>query len=141
VEGPVPVESWDPGGAQAGLTPAALERLLEAARRLDEPRFGLDAKAAGELAPLARHGGGSRPGVDWSAAGEALEDAEVIALVRLFTLAEKTLSGWEAGDASPVIPLATLLKARGSYPRALTAWIRANSDNRFLPYGNLMDRL
>ena len=135
------VESWDPSGARTGLTTDRLDRLLQASRLLDEPRFGLDIQSTGELAPLARHSARSRQGVDWAKAGENLSDDEVIALIRLFTLAESAFSGWEAGDASPVIPLAALLKRRGSYPTDLTAWIRTNSDNRFLPYGNLMDRL
>lgn len=133
------VGSWDPAEERAGLTPEKLERLLDAARRIDEPRFGLDATAAGALAPLARHG--RRPGVDWAEAAEPLPDDDVVALIRLFTLAESRLPGWEGGDASPVIPLARLLKRRGRYPADLTGWIRANSDNRFLPYGSLMDRL
>lgn len=133
------VERWDPAREPAGLTADHVERLVEAARHLDEPRFGLDVDTAAELAPLARH----RPeaGVDWAAAGEGLDDDRVVALIRLFTRAEAALSGWEAGDASPVVPLAAVLKRRGRYPRELTAWIRANSDNRFLPYGNLMNRL
>jgi hypothetical protein len=137
----VAVESWDPGGAASGLTPIKLQRLLRAARQLDEPRFGLDGSTAGELAPQARHGGGTRPGVDWAEAAGALDDDDILALIRLFTLAESALSGWESGAASPVIPLAAVLKRRGSYPPELTAWIKAHSDNRFLPYGNLMDRL
>ena len=40
-----------------------------------------------------------------------------------------------------MIPLVRELKRRGAYPAELTAWIKANTDNRFLPYGNLMDRL
>lgn len=139
------VENWDPNAAKpqggAGqLTPAQLARLLEAACRLDTPRFGLDAGAAGELAPLARHGSDGAA-VDWAAAVQPLGDDDVIALIRLFTLAESALSGWEAGERSPVIPLARELKRRGSYPADLTAWIKANSQNRFLPYGSLMDRL
>jgi hypothetical protein len=135
----VTVERWDPGRPAPRLTEDQVARLVEAARRVDEPRFGLDADAAGELAPLARHRPGD--GVDWAGAALQLNDARIIELIRLFTLAEGTFSGWEAGDASPVVPLARVLKARGSYPSDLTAWIRANSDNRFLPYGNLMDRL
>lgn len=139
------VESWDPSAGQAGggtprVTPATLARLLEAACRLETPRFGLDTSAAGELAPLARHGGAGSD-VDWAAAAESLSDADVVALIRLFTLAESRLTGWESGERSPVIPLARELKRRGSYPAELTAWIKANSDNRFLPYGSLMDRL
>ena len=131
------VESWDPGAARPRLDAANLARLVEAAQHLDEPRFGLDQVTAGRLAPLARHAAGA----DWEAAAHSLEDGDIVALIRLFTLAESALSGWEAGAQSPVVPLAAALKRRGSYPGDLTAWIRAHSDNRFLPYGSLMDRL
>jgi len=132
------VESWDPGAASPRLDDRTIETLLDAAGRLETPRFGLDAGRAGELAPCARHEAGA---CDWAAAARTLRDDDILALIRLFTLAENALSGWEAGDASPVIPLARELRRRGSYPDDLTGWIKANTDNRFLPYGNLMDRL
>lgn len=132
------VESWNPGAAAPRLDERTIATLLDAAARLEAPRFGLDAARAGELAPCARH---EPDGCDWAAAAQALDDADIVALIRLFTLAEAALSGWEAGDASPVIPLARELRRRDRYPDDLTAWIKANTDNRFLPYGNLMDRL
>jgi hypothetical protein len=133
------VESWDPEAGSATLDDAAMARFLGAAGRLEVPRFGLDPAAAGALAPRARH----RPGVstDWAAAAEPLSEDDLVALIRLFTLAESALSGWEAGDTSPVIPLARELKRRGRFAAELNSWIKANTDNRFLPYGNLMDRL
>lgn len=133
------VETWDPSAPPPGLNAANLARLEAAAGRLDEPGFGLDADAAAELARLSRHD--PTAGVDWVAAAEGLENDAVIALIRLFTLAEDVYSAWQAGAASPVVPLAAALRRRGRYPDALTAWIRARSSNRFLPYGSLMDRL
>ena len=132
------VESWDPGAGTARLDQQAIDALLAAAGRLEQDRFGLDAATAGDLARVARHDGAA---CDWAAAAGGLDDDALLALIRLFTLAEGRLSGWEAGDASPVIPLARELKGRGRYPAELTAWIKANTSNRFLPYGNLMDRL
>lgn len=132
------VETWDPRPAPARLSDTDLADFLAAAGRVGEDRFGLDAAAADRLAVLARHDDG---GPDWAAAARGLRDAELVDLVRLFTLAEAAFGNWEAGDASPVIPLAAELKRRGAYPDDLTAWIRANSRNRFLPYGNLMKRL
>lgn len=137
------VESWDPSRPSAALTASILERLLTAAGRdaveSGASGAGLDAEAAAELAPAARHDPAA--GADWAAAAAPLEDGQIIALIRLFTLGEAHWSGWKAGDASPVIPLAAELRRRGSYPADLTTWIRAHSDNRFLPYGNLMARL
>jgi hypothetical protein len=51
------------------------------------------------------------------------------------------LLGFETGPKSPVIALARALRKRGEYPDDLTAWIKVNTDNRFLPHGSLMDRL
>lgn len=130
------VESWDPKAANSRLSDKEIDRFLAAADRLDEPGFGLAENEVNDLAPLARHGS-----ADWAAAGVALGDAKVIALIRLFTLAEAEFALWEAGAKSPVVPLAALLKKRGAYPEDLTAWIKAHTSNRFLPYGSLLDRL
>ena len=130
------VESWDPGAANTRVTADDLARLLQAAQALDEPDFGLAELEVARLAALARH-----PDVDWVEPAADLGDAELLALVRLFTKAEAAFPSWQAGAKSPVIVLAAELRRRGSYPAELTAWIKANTDNRFLPYGNLMDRL
>jgi hypothetical protein len=127
------------------MSAEVLADLLAAAGRLEDADFGLDAAAVARLAPFARHAdGGHRDdalGVDWAAWGRGLDDADLQRLIRLFTLAESAFGAWAAADASPVIPLAAELKRRGRYPADLTAWIRAHSSNRFLPYGNLMKRL
>jgi hypothetical protein len=113
-----------------------LAELIGAAENLETPDFGLDRERIGALAALARHD----EKVDWRQAAEGLDSEQIVALAKLFTLAER-LPGWEAGARSPVIPLAAVLKARGDYPDDLTAWIKGHTDNRFLPYGSLMDRL
>jgi hypothetical protein len=135
------VESWDPSAGSVMLTEAMLARLLQASKNLDEPDFGFDPQEIRKLAPVARQARRGRPGVDWVAIAERLADADLVALVRLFTLAESRLAGWESADGSPVVPLVAVLNRRGSRPADLTGWIKANSDNRFLPHGNLMDRL
>ena len=130
------VEPFDPGALALSLDADVLEELAEAAARLDEDGFGLSRERISALAAVARQDEKS----DWKAAADGLDSAQLIALVRLYTLAEK-LPGWEAGPRSPVIALAAELKKRGDYPDDLTGWIKANTDNRFLPYGSLMDRL
>jgi len=117
-----------------------VERLCQAARSADAPDLGLDAAGVAEFAPYARDGGaGSR--IDWAKAAQALDDERLVALIRFFTRAEMAFAGWKGGDRSPVIALAAELKRRGAFPADLTRWIRTNSDNRFLPYGSLMQRL
>ena len=73
----------------------------------------------------------------WRATAEPLPDAELIHLIRFFAVAEN-LPGWEAGAESPVIPLAKILRKRGTrLEKTLLAWLREVSDNRYLPYGPL----
>ena len=69
-----------------------------------------------------------------------LDAVQLLALIRFYTLAE-SLPGWEAGARSPVIPMVAELKKRGEYPADLGVWIKERTDNRFLPYGSLLDRL
>ena len=71
---------------------------------------------------------------------EGIDSETLIVWIRVATRAE-AMPGCDAGDKSPVIAMARLLRDRGDYPDTLTAWIRAQSNNRFLPYGSLMDRL
>ena len=130
------VEPFDPGALALKLDADVLEELVAAAARLEESDFGLARERINALAVVARQD----EKTDWKAAAVELDSDQLIALVRLYTLAER-LPGWEAGARSPVIALARELKQRGDYPDDLTGWIKRNTDNRFLPYGSLMDRL
>ncbi len=129
------VERFDPRDVGRAVDPEAVARLRQAAEQLDADDFGLSAAEVADLARLARH-----PEADWEAPLASLDSDTLLALLRLYTLAE-ALPGWEAGAKSPVIPMAAELRRRGDYPEALTAWIKSNTDNRFLPYGSLLDRL
>jgi hypothetical protein len=73
----------------------------------------------------------------WNQVAESHSDDDLLQLVRFFTVAEN-LPGWEAGETSPVIPLARTLRQRGvKLDRDLLVWIRATNNNRYLPYGPL----
>ena len=128
------VQTFDP---QQRMTPSAerIERLLEAAEQLGAPNFCMSDTETKELAPLMQC-----PLNDWRAVAGELKTSQLIALARFFTLAE-ALPGWQAGDQSPVIAFMAELRKRQAVPSDLGAWIRANSENRFLPWGNLLDRL
>ncbi len=130
------VETWEPNSVNDQISAQELTRLLEAAELLDKSNFGLAESEISILARCSRH-----PDVDWVNASENLEGQELVKLLRLFTLAEGVLQGWEAGSKSPVIVIASELKTRGLYPTDLTKWIKENTANRFLPYGDIMDRL
>jgi hypothetical protein len=73
----------------------------------------------------------------WEQAADTFDNDELLLLLRFFTLAEN-LPGWEAGESSPVIPLAKTLRQRGArLDRELLLWIRSVNQNRYLPYGPL----
>lgn len=130
------VDTWDPNAQATELNEAVLLELQEAALRLEADDFGLTADAITRLAGVAR-----ADRVDWSGVSENLDETTLEALIRLYTLAEGRFPAWEAGAQSPVIAIAKVLRARGAYPQSLTAWVKANTDNKFLPYGSLLDRL
>lgn len=73
----------------------------------------------------------------WEAA-RALDSDTIISLVRLFTLVEEQVSGWDAGNKSPVISLAKILKERGYLEADLRKWIKSNTKNRYLPHGSAL---
>lgn len=80
------------------------------------------------------------PRNEWSAAAANLNTEQLARLVRLLTLAE-VLPGWEAKERSPVIVLMAELRSRSAVPSDLGPWIRSHTENRFLPWGSLLDRL
>lgn len=132
------VISWDPSAAgKMTLDDAALARFLAAAEAdaAKDERFGLSEAGVQELAGLASD---SAP---WKLRAGSMDSAQLVSLIRLFTLAEDRLPGWQAGAKSPVIALARALRERGEFPDELSSWIKGNTSNKFLPYGSLMDRL
>ena len=86
------------------------------------------------LAPLLQHSG-------WQDAAAELDDAAIVNLIRFFTLGEMNHPAWKAEAKSPVVALTRVLKKRRAVPEDLIAWIKANTTNRFLPHGDLMDLL
>lgn len=73
----------------------------------------------------------------WLIAAKPFSDDDLLHLIRFFAAAEN-LPGWEAGEKSPVIPLAKTLRKRGvKIDKDLLRWLRSVSDNRYLPYGPL----
>ena len=129
------VGTWDPGD-RVTLSEEHLECVRRASTHLEDAGFGLDEAELRLLAPVM-----SLDADRWEAVARKEDPGALVAWIRFFTLAEARLPGFEAGAKSPVIPLARVLREQGAYPADLTAWIRAHSDNRFLPHGSLLDRL
>jgi hypothetical protein len=74
----------------------------------------------------------------WTTASADHSNDELLHLIRFFTVVENE-PGWEAGEHSPVIPLAKALRQRGQrLDRDFLLWMRSLNSNRYLPYGPLI---
>ena len=128
-------QQFDPSQASAELGNALVEQAISVARAQDEgAQLCLTTDEVAALVPAITHAG-------WSAVAQDLSTQDLVALIRLFTLGEGQFSSWQAGAKSAVIKLVRIMKARKEMTPELSAWIKTNTDNRFLPHGDLMDRL
>ncbi|MEM1112414.1 MAG: hypothetical protein AAGI11_10950 [Pseudomonadota bacterium] len=125
------IGAWEPDAALPALDEALLVRLIAYSRteQLDQLETLLAPGEAGLM---------KLDHTQWQAAADGLGDDDIVHLIRVLTVAEN-LSGWEAGQDSPVIPLARSLRKRGQrLQKDLLLWIREHSENRYLPYGPLL---
>ena len=77
----------------------------------------------------------------WQSFVAAESDASIKDWIKVLTLIERDFNGFEAGSRSPVLTLIKVLKSRNALPDNLFSWIKSHTENRFLPYGSLADRL
>ncbi|MDE0690758.1 MAG: hypothetical protein OXI55_00780 [Gammaproteobacteria bacterium] len=127
------VATWQPAPQQLG---AAHVQALERAAEAQNDTLDLDEQDTVLLREL------MAANLDqWQALVDATPSTALAKWLRVVVLAEMRLPGCERGAKSPAILMARALRARNAYPKELTAWIRSVSDNRFLPYGSLLDRL
>lgn len=76
---------------------------------------------------------------EWEPVISQLTADELIHLMQLMTLAESHISGCDAGAKSTVIHAFRQHKAKfGTPDKELVRWIKANTQNRFLPYGPVL---
>lgn len=132
------IGSWDPAADAAAhhihIDAATLARFIEFSKaeqldQLEQLIPGDESQVLSGLMQLEQ--------APWLTAAETLPEDEVRHLIRFFTVAEN-LPGWEAGEKSPVIPLAKSLRKRGlRLDKEFLQWLRSVSDNRYLPYGPL----
>lgn len=128
------VDTFDPAAMAQPIDAQLVEALCSAAVVTENDELTLAAEDVSRFAPLATH-------PEWQALTADLSDDTIIALIKIFALGEMQFSSWVAADKSPVVSLVQALKQRGVYQPELTRWIKANSTNRFLPHGNLLNRL
>ncbi len=135
------VDSWDPNqpntppALTTSETRALLERFasLSANNRLEALNEELSAteRKQNQLMFLDEE--------EWLPLLEGVTNATLLDLIRFFTIAEMQLSGWQAGEKSPVIVITRHLKRQGiKLDKSLLVWIKENSNNRFIPNGAIM---
>ncbi len=122
---------WDPGGKATTITVKELSTLLVA---IESANF--DDLAASLPETVVQSGGRwMKHEAEAFKAAADLDNNQLELLIRFFTLAEMQLANWEAGKTNPVIYLVKELKQREAFYPELRKWIKANTDNRFLPNG------
>ena len=130
----IEVQSWNPADGQVSASEVRI--LARAAEHLDHPHLGLTEQEQAELLVAVQKGADS-----WRGLAEAWDARHVCNWVKALTLAEARLAGFDLGSKSPVIVLIQHLKQHHALPDGLLDWVRSATTNRFLPYGNLQDRL
>ena len=128
------VNTYDPNAVAQPIDSELVGELCVLAMGLSSEQLALSDADVARFTALASH-------PDWSVLAETLNDTEISALIRVFTLGEMQYSSWAAGEKSPVVSLVKVLKKRGAYTTEFTRWIKTHTTNKFLPHGSLLDRL
>lgn len=128
------VDSWDPTLPE--LTNRHEQIISNAILRLRDGSLEINDAEQAILRPTMKF-----PADQWRAFVAELSDEKLVDWIKLLTLVERDLNGFEAGAESPVLALISVLKERKALPTDLFTWIRAHTMNRFLPYGSLANRL
>ncbi len=124
------VDSWQPQQAQNLIEVASLDKLIDLANQFSE-----EADFTSELnwiQPLAH--------VDnktWSQSIKNLPTAQLVSLIQLLTVLEEQHS-WGLAEKSPVIALFKQLRKIAGIDKTLVQWVKAHSENQFLPFGPLL---
>ena len=128
------VQGWDP--AQNALTKRHYEIISTAISQLDSTTVELSEDEQALLRPTMNLAAN-----DWREFVRHVETPELVNWIKVMTLIERDIQGFDVGAKSPVLALIGVLRNRNAVPAGLFKWIRANTANRFLPYGSLADRL
>ena len=128
------VDTFDPNALEKSMDEAAVRDLCAIADAFGDDSLTLSELEVARFAPLATH-------PEWAERLDQLGDTTLVGLIKIFTLGEMQYSSWLAGDKSPVVVMVRALKQRKIFNAELTQWIKSHTTNKFLPHGNLMDRL
>jgi hypothetical protein len=126
----VSVDSWQPVNKLDQISSEQLARLLTLSE--GQPQECDLTSDSDWIQPLAQV-----EGKIWQQVAAQLTPLQLKQLIGLFTLAEQQ-GGWSLGERSAVIPLFKLLRKEQGVDRELVQWVKAHSDNKFLPFGPLL---
>lgn len=124
------VDSWQPINKPKELSPEQLSQLLALAS--GQPK---ECDLTSELEfiqPLAH----LEP-QKWEEIAPSLGITEQKHLICLFTLAEQQ-GNWHLAERSPVIPLFKAMRKQHGIDKPLVQWVKAHTENKFLPFGPLL---
>lgn len=124
------VDSWQPTPTPQAISAEDINRLLSCATDFQTnknftPEFDW-------IQPFAQVDAGI-----WQNAVENLSDEQLIDVIKLLTCLETTLN-WDLAEKSPVIAVFKAYKKKSGVNRELVKWVKANSDNQYLPFGPLL---
>ncbi len=115
------VDSWQPVQAPTNIDKGYLEKLIALATQFNE-----DTHLTAEL--------------DWIQPLAHTDNkiwAKTVDLIRLLTLLEDK-QNWNLAEKSPVIALFKALRKQAGINKELVQWVKAHSDNKYLPFGPLL---
>ena len=131
------VDTWQPGIPTSDLTPEKLRPVAEKALAADDINSTIESLDAAEKQSIASWL--KQPETQWSSAIQGLTKEQVMALCRLFTVGEMKITDWTCGSQNPTIYLLKQLKTQGQYPeKEFIRWLKKNTDNRYIPFGNAL---
>jgi hypothetical protein len=126
----VTVDSWQPTPIPTQIEQDDLKRLITSASEfVKDKNFTPDLDW---IQPLAK-----AEYAIWQNTVQDLSDNELINIIKLLTTLE-TQHNWDLGEKSPVIAVFKTYKKKSGLNRELVQWVKANSDNQYLPFGPLI---
>lgn len=121
--------TWEPSPANFDLSPAMLSELLK--------WIASNESADAGNCPFSWLNDAAKSSPQWQNLVTQLDDASLISLIRFFTCAEEE-AGWNLKDKAVVITLFKALRKRSGTDKELVKWVKANSSNKFLPFGAVL---
>ncbi len=124
------IDSWQPIKAPKTIDKSSLEKLITLAEQVT-PETDLTLESTW-IQPLAK--------VDnkiWAQNAKNLTQTQLVALIKMFTVLEDS-QNWSLAEKSPVIALFKQLRKLAGIDKALVQWVKAHTQNKFLPFGPLL---